>query len=134
MLQGSGQGLHGRAWQLQAFEQGAVGQQVALATGQVKLAKQTFPVLAADPYAAHDGSLHPATPSSQARLRRIAASGWRSPLSIRARYTGLMPTLRASCSAASPLPSRKRANSLKLGKLALCGGVTCVFSTTADSS
>lgn len=85
VLQRGGQRLHGRAGQLQALDQRSIRQQVTLTTGQVKLAQQVIPVLTADPDLAHDGSLQPATPRCQARARRMAASGWRSPDSIMAR-------------------------------------------------
>ena len=49
------------------------------------LEQQVLPMLSADPDLAHDGSLQPASPRCQARARRIAASGWRSPDSIMAR-------------------------------------------------
>ncbi len=45
-----------------------------LTTGLIQLTQQPIPVLTTDPYT-HDCSLHPGTVNSQARLRRIAASG-----------------------------------------------------------
>ncbi len=84
VLKGGGQGLHGRAGQLQAFYQSAIGQQMPLATGQIELIEQPIPMLTTDAHA-HDSPRQPDTPSSHARLRLMAQSGSRVPFSISSR-------------------------------------------------
>ena len=48
VLQGGGQGLHGGRGKLQALQQRAVGQQMALAARLVQFVEQPIPVLTAD--------------------------------------------------------------------------------------
>ncbi|MNN16350.1 hypothetical protein D3C81_1294860 [compost metagenome] len=84
VLEGGGEGLHRRSRQLQAFDQRPVGQQVALAAGVFQFVQQGLPVLAADTQA-QDPDSQPETPRTRARLRLMASSGSRSPLSINPR-------------------------------------------------